>query len=155
MGRCSQCPLAALPISARSPADCRVEISSSCSCRSSFALCGLLAKSLALLALKFAVADALVGPASQARAPGRTRAAFGTPVTSAAATSSNRTDLPPWPSGVSWRPERPQTSTLRRPAQLCLTMPIQFLGHVLSSQNDLVRIDPSERKLQEPPRASS
>src|SRR5665811_1759028 len=29
-----------------------------------------------------------------------------TTVTSTAATSSNRTVLPPWPSGVSWRPER-------------------------------------------------
>jgi hypothetical protein len=34
-----------------------------------------------------------------------------TTVTSTASTSSNRTVLPPWPSGVSWRPERPQTST--------------------------------------------
>jgi hypothetical protein len=33
-----------------------------------------------------------------------------TTVTSTTATSSNRTVLPPWPSGVSWRPERPQTS---------------------------------------------
>ena len=44
-------------------------------------------------------------------------------VTSTTAISSNRTVLPPWPSGVSWRPERPQTNTLRRPAQVCLTMP--------------------------------
>ena len=30
----------------------------------------------------------------------------------------------PGRAGVSWRPERPQTSTLRRPAQVCLTMPV-------------------------------
>ena len=46
-----------------------------------------------------------------------------TTVTSTTAISSNRTVLPPGRVASSWRPERPQTNTLRRPALVCLTMP--------------------------------
>ncbi len=51
-----------------------------------------------------------------------------TTVTSTAAISSNKTVLPPWTSGISWRPERLISTPFVSSAQLCLTVPIQGLS---------------------------
>ena len=55
-----------------------------------------------------------------------------TTVTSTAAIFSDRTVLPPWPSGVSLRPERFRPVPFVSSAQVCLTMPLDEIAANLS-----------------------
>ena len=85
-----------------------------------------------------------------------------TTVTSTAAISSNKTVLPPWPSGVSWRPERLISAPFVTPAQVCLTMllreidptTIAHLQHSISAKKTEVLRRPHEPTTQSghPPR---